>query len=203
VYQYGNLGSPSLFVFDKSTGAPVVTITDPFSTGLNGYSNFSAPMLTPSGNAIVFSGGGFSGRAASSSEQYESRVLVCYDVANGTYLWRSANAYLTHPAIANGVVYAARNAPPTLDALSETDGHLLWSWTPAADTDDFHRNIVVSRNLVFVSALSGVYAIDLATHQQVWQYPESGMLAISGKANLYIVTGATLSDGRLIAIKLQ
>ncbi|MDD1750618.1 MAG: PQQ-binding-like beta-propeller repeat protein, partial [Methanothrix sp.] len=203
-YQYGSSsGSPVLDVFDRTTGASVASISDPFSTGFSGYSMFSAPMLGASGDAVVFSGGGFSGRAASSSEQYDSRVLVSYNVAGKAYAWRSANAYLTHPAIANGVIYAARNAPAALDALSEADGHVLWSWTPPTGNISFHRNIVVTRNLVFVSTDANVYAIDLSTHQSVWQYDQPGMLAISGNSTLYITTGATISDGHLVAIKLK
>ena len=62
---------------------------------------------------------------------------MSYDVANQAIAWRSANAYLTHPALANGVVYAARNGPPVLDALSEADGHVLWSWSPPASLKQF------------------------------------------------------------------
>jgi outer membrane protein assembly factor BamB len=204
VYQYGTSGTaPALGVFDKSSGATIASIVDPFSSGYSGYSMFSAPMLGSLGNVIVFSGGSFSGRAASSSEQYDSRVLVAYDVAGKAYKWRSANAYLTHPALANGVIYVARNVPPTLDALSEGDGHVLWSWTPPAGDLSFHRNIVVTKNLAFVSTDAHVYAIDLATHQSVWSYPKPGMLAISASSVLYIATGATISDGSLVAITLK
>jgi hypothetical protein len=203
-YQYGfSTGSPALNVFDRMTGATVASIADPFAPASSGYSTFSAPMLGATGDAIVYSGGGFSGRAASSSEQYGSRPLVSYNVTGKTIAWRSANAYLTHPAIANGVIYAARNAPATLDALSEADGHILWSWTPPAGNTSFHRNTVVTDNLVFVSTDANVYAIDLSSHQAVWHYAKPGMLAISGSSILYIATGATLSDGNLVAIKLK
>ena len=110
---------------------------------------------------LSFSGLGFQRPAASSSEQYESRVIVSYDIAKQAYAWRTQNSYLTHPALANGVVYAARNAPATLDAMSEVDGHIEWSWTPPAGDSSFHRNIVVTRNLLFVSTDVNVYAIDL------------------------------------------
>lgn len=202
VYQYG-VNSAGLRVFDRLTGAAVATIADPFYPGSNGYSMFSAPMLGSTGNVFSFSGGGFSGRAASSSEQYDSRVLVNYDVARQAVAWRSANAYLTHPALANGVVYVAGNSPASLDALSEADGRVLWSWTPPAGEAEFHRNIVVTRNLVFVSTSASVYAIDLNTHQQVWRYPRPGMLAISAGYMLYIATGSRLSDGDLVAIRLR
>jgi outer membrane protein assembly factor BamB len=200
-YQYG-IGNAALNVFDRITGATVASIADPFASA-SSYSTFSAPMLGATGDAIVFSGGGFSGRAASSSEQYDARPLVSYNISGKTIAWRSANAYLTHPAIANGVIYAARNAPATLDALSEADGHVLWSWTPPVGNASFHRNTVVTNNLVFVSTDANVYAIDLNTRQAVWHYAKPGMLAISGSSILYIATGATLSDGNLVAIKLK
>lgn len=201
-YQYG-IGGPALSVFDRMTGATVASIADPFAPASSSSSMFSAPMLGASGDVIVFSGGGFSGTGWSSSEQYGSRPLVSYDVAGKAVAWRSANAYLTHPAIANGVIYASRNSPAALDALSETDGHVLWSWTPPSGNLSMHRNTVVTNNLVFVSTDANVYAIDLNTHLAVWQYASPGMLAISGNSILYIATGATLSDGNLVAIKLK
>ena len=83
VYQYGSGGSgPAMWVLDCATGAAVASIADPFASGFSGYSMFSAPMLGALGEVISFSGTGFSGRAASSSEQYESRILVSYDVAS-------------------------------------------------------------------------------------------------------------------------
>lgn len=204
VYQYGAGGSGGgLNVFDRTTGSLVSLITDPFWPGSSYYSAFSAPAVGANGDVISFSGLGFSGLAASSSEQYQSRVIVSYDIASQVYTWRTQNSYLTHPAIANGVVYAARNAPATLDAMSEADGHIEWSWTPPAGDSSFHRNIVVTRNLLFVSTDVNVYAIDLTTHEAVWHYPRPGMIAISAAPTLYIVTGATVSDGNLVAIKLD
>jgi outer membrane protein assembly factor BamB len=204
LYAYGAVyGTPALHVLDRATGATVFNISDPFSSTYTSYDMFSAPMLGAMNDALAFSGSAFSGRAASSSEQYESRVLVSYDLQNANVRWRSANAYLTHPAIANGVVYAARNSPATLDAMSEASGQVLWSWTPPTGDTSFHRNILVTHNLVFVSTDQHIYAIDLATHQAVWNIPKSGTLALSRNGMLLITTGAAISDGSLVAIKLQ
>jgi Bacterial Ig-like domain (group 2)/PQQ-like domain len=204
VYQYGQQAVPAaLQVYDRITGAVVASITDPFLTSNTNYSVFGAPMIGSPGHVVAFSGGGFSGRAASSSEQYGSRPLVSYDIAARQYAWRSANTYLTHPAVAGGVIYAAGTAPAQLEALSETDGHLLWSWPLPAGDAAFHRNVVVTRNLVFVSTDLNIYAVDLASHQAVWRYPKPGMIAISPNSMLYLVTGATASDGNLVAIKLN
>lgn len=101
------------------------------------------------------------------------------------------------------MVYAARNSPATLDALSEANGQVLWSWTPPAGDTSFHRNILVTHNLVFVSTDQHVYAIDQSTHQAVWNIPSPGTLALSRNGVLLITTGATISDGNLVEIKLQ
>ncbi len=96
-YVYGSVyGNAALHVLDRATGATIADIADPFSS-TSDYDMFSATMLGNMHDAIAFSGGGFSGHAASSSEQYESRVLVSYDLSLMDIGWRSANAYLTHP----------------------------------------------------------------------------------------------------------
>lgn len=203
VYQYGSAGGTgTLSVFNLADGTPVASINDPFFPGSPGYSEFAAPMLGSNHNVIAFSGGGFSGRAASNSEQYQSRVLVNYDVSKKAIAWRTSAAYLTHPALGNGVMYAA--TPMQLDAINEADGQVMWSWPrPSTDTG-FHRNIVLTDNLVFISTDRAVYAIDLKSHLPVWSYTQGGgNLAISGSGILYITTGATGSDGKLVAIKLM
>jgi outer membrane protein assembly factor BamB len=211
IYQYGvdyNYGYPGyLHILNKTDGSLVASIADPFLSEFLGYSMFSAPMIGSLGNVIAFSGGGFSGSGDCTSEQYRSRILVSYDISKRAYSWRSSYTYLPHPALANGIVYAGRQMPTlALDALSEKDGHVLWSWTPPAGNGYFRRNIVVTKNLVFVSTDANVYAIDLNTHQQVWQYPKPGMLAISSNLNLYIanyVEPLRASDGNLDAIRLK
>lgn len=188
---------------NRLTGESVASIVDPFGSS-SGYSYHGAPMLGSRNNVVSFAGTAFSGRASSNVEQYEQRVLSSFNIASKTYEWSTANAYLTAPAVAKGVIYAARNTPMSLDALDEATGKLLWSWTPSGAGDTaFHRNIVVTRNLLFVSTDRAVYAIDLATRAAVWSYPEPGMLAISANQVLYIATGARESDGKLVAIKLR
>jgi outer membrane protein assembly factor BamB len=92
----------------------------------------------------------------------------------------------------------------SLDAIDEATGKVLWSWIPSGtDSTSFHRNIVVTDNLLFVGTDKAVFALDLATKAPVWSYPKPGMLAISAGRTLYIVTGATASDGGLVAIKLK
>ena len=77
------------------------------------------------------------------------------------------------------------------------------SWPGAGTEQGFHRNVVVTDNLVFVSTDTAVHAISLATRQSVWSFPAPGMLAISAQGTLYIAEGATEPTGRLIAIRLR
>jgi outer membrane protein assembly factor BamB len=92
----------------------------------------------------------------------------------------------------------------SLDAIDEATGQVLWSWAPTGNEDTtFHRNIVVTRNILFVSTDKSVYALDLATKTPVWSYPQPGMLAISADRTLYIATGASESNGSLVAVKLK
>jgi len=101
------------------------------------------------------------------------------------------------------VVYAGSNTPKSFDAIDEATGQVLWSWVPPVSDLRFHRNVVVTDNLVFVSTDRAVYALDLATRQPVWSYPTPGTMAISGGGTLYIVEGAQQPTGRLIAIALK
>lgn len=201
VYQYGSDALSGLSIFSLASGQQVARIVDPLAPQHTSYSEFAAPMISAPNHVVAFSGAGFSGRAASSSETYDSRPLVCYDVQNHTVAWKSASTYLAHPATAKGVIYAGSGQAARIDALSDTDGHVLWSWTAPAGSA-MHRNLVVTDNLLFASTTESVYAIDLTTHKTVWTYPRPGNLAISGNGTLYIATGATLSDGGLVAIKL-
>ncbi|MEH6416168.1 outer membrane protein assembly factor BamB family protein [Pseudomonas sp. CGJS7] len=199
VYHYDGIG---LKVYNATTGASVANINDPYQPE-QGYSYHSAPMLGSADNVIAFSGGAFSGMASSSAEQYGSRPLVNYSVTGYNTRWRSEKKYLTQPATAGGVIYAGSNNPKSFDAIDEATGQVLWSWVPGPEDTEFHRNVVLTKNLAFVSTNRAVYAIDLATHQPVWSYPVAGMLAVSGNGMLYIVEGSRTTTGRLIAITLK
>ena len=201
VYHYNG---KILNVINAKTGNTDTQIDDPFGNNTDNYSYFGAPILGTRHNLIAFAGGAFSGNSNSSSEPYDQRVLSSFNLATKQYEWSTAYAYLTTPAVGNGVIYAARNNPMSLDAVDEATGQILWSWTPTMTTDtSFHRNTVLTNNLLFVSTDVATYAIDLKSKQSVWSYPAAGMLSLSANRTLYIATGATISDGHLIAIHLN
>ncbi len=199
VYYYD--GS-ALVTYDTATGLRLSSTSDPYNPG-QGYSHHGAPMLGLADSVTTFSGGAFSGRASSSVEQFGTRPLINFSVANNAVRWRTARTYMTQPATAKGIVYAGSNTPKSFDAIDEVTGQILWSWVPPLPDQRFHRNVVVTENLVFVSTDRAIYALDLATRQPVWSYPTPGMMAISGGGTLYIVEGAREPTGRLIAIALK
>jgi len=202
VYHYSGT---SMEVWDRHSGALVASAPDPFVPSGNwGYSYHGAPMIGSSDNVLAVSGDAFSGRASSNTEHYEQRPISSFDVQTMAWKWTTQNIYLTAPALADGVIYAGRNSPMSFDAINESTGQLMWSWVPSGGTDsEFHRNVVTTRNLVFVSTDRAVYALDPHTRTAVWSYPEPGMLSISNTGMLFIATGARESNGKLVAIRLQ
>lgn len=200
VYQYNGL---VLDAYDRATGNRLLSIRDPFGQNAD-KSYFGSPVLGNRKNVFAFAGGASNWRGDVNMEQNDQRVISSFNLSSKTHEWASENAYLTTPAVANGIIYAGRNSPMSLDAIDEVTGKVLWSWVPSGDGDtSFHRNVVVTNNVLFASTDRAVYAIDLATRKSVWSYPQPGMLAISANRTLYIATGATASDGGLVAIKLK
>ncbi len=199
VYYYdGN----ALVTYDTATGLRLSYTIDPYNP-VQGYHHHGAPMLGLADSVTTFSGGASSGYGLSSVEQLGTRPLINFSVANNAVRWRTARTYMTQPATAKGIVYAGSNTPKSFDAIDEVTGQVLWSWVPPPSDQRFHRNVVVTDNLVFVSTDRAIYALDLSTRQPVWSYPTPGMMAISGGGTLYIVEGAREPTGRLIAIALK
>jgi len=200
-YVYHHSGS-TLYLVNKTTGATSFEIVDPF--GFTRYSYHGAPILGGRNNVVAYAGGSFSGRASCNVEHFDQRVLSSFNIGTALYEWSTSFAYLATPAIANGVIYAARNDPMSVDAIDEATGEILWSWAPNGNGDtSFHRNLVATNNLLFVSTDRAVYALDLDTREVRWSYPQAGMLAISEGRTLYIATGARESDGNLVAVSLN
>jgi hypothetical protein len=108
----------------------------------------------------------------------------------------------------SGVVVHVESAPAVtvLAALSsvaivmplvsrrESDGALLWSWTPPQPSIT-PMGMALTNNVVFVAMSSGsttagvTFAIDLTSHLPVWSYPMTGTMALSKEGALYIVQG--------------
>jgi len=192
----------ALRVLDPVSGAVRTTILDPTFTNYIYVINGSA-VLGDSGYvfaanyANVFLNGGGIGN-----------TLLAFNVPLNTIAWKIAGDYANTPAYDAGVLYATNNNPVQMEARSESDGTLLWSWVPpqAGDTQ-FYSETLLTRNLIFVSTNLATYAIDRATHQTVWSYPLKGKLALSQNGILYIEGRQTQSSpsvpGFLTAINVK
>ena len=205
--------SGSALTVYKRSGDRLITIRDAAGAITANSSDYQAvPMIGSSDNVIALSGTQFSGHAGSSPAGGTSRPIVnlVWSGANPGTAWLSEGRYLTQPALANGVVYAGTGAiyavsgyTARFDAIDEITGKVLWSWTAPGGDTSFYRNVVVAKNLLFVSTDKNVYALDLKTHQPVWQAPYPGSLALFGEGMLAITTGGDLSDGRVTVIQLH
>lgn len=191
-----------LHAIHRDTGELKFTLGDTLNVSAS-HAYHGAPVVFGK-YVVAYAGGAFSGRASSNVEHYDERYLVVFDIKNQLHLWNSSQPYLTHPAISDGVLYAGSDSRGSLDALDLETGDILWTWEPADVSEtEIHRNTIVTNNLLFVSTNEKVHAIDLSTKASVWNYPLPGMIAISENGTLFIATGASSSDGKLIAIQLQ
>lgn len=196
-YTHGQLN-----VIDRKTFAKRV-IADPAPDSDCCGSYIGAPMVSLERQRVVApSGDDFSGRASASTAGHYERSLVSFDIAAGVLEWRSAERYVTRPALAQGRVFAGGQLPARLAVLDETTGVVDWTWTPEDGSTRLCRNIVVTLNHVFVSTDRAVHAIDLATRRSVWSVPVAGELALSARGTLTINEGCTESTGRLLAYRL-
>lgn len=110
--------------------------------------------------------------------------LLSLDTVNGQILWQKEIESQNREVMANayGRVFVADRS---LQVFDELTGDLLWSWeTP--NNRSISNNIVVARNLVFVSSHSTTYALSLSTKQMVWSIDIGGKLSLQKLGTLFI-----------------
>jgi len=122
--------------------------------------------------------------------------LAAFDPATGKLNWQVQANFTTYPAVAAGVVYAVNG--DKLEARNTANGVPLWS-SPALGAGGPYTQVLATNNLVFAASQSRVVAVDLATHNVVWEYPAGGAIAISDNGILYI----THPVNGLVAINLR
>jgi len=193
VYHHDDMSG--MHVYDSANGNTLSLMADPMSPEYYDYSYDAAPMLGSTDHVFSFSGNTWY------EGNYGGRFLVDYSPANNASRWISAKRYTGKPAFKDGVIYATSNNPKALDAIDEATGVILWSWVPNPSDVTFHNNVVVTKNVAFVTTNRATYAIDLTTRQPVWSTPTPGQLAISGNGTLYIIPGTT--PATLMAFKLR
>lgn len=175
-YAYVGEYSPGLYVIDRLTGALVFTIPDAYFDW-DGWSMNLAPVLGGADDVLAI----------------HDRRLISFDLTNRTIRWQVDANFKGQPSIAKGVIYAISSG--ALTARDQLTGLLLWAWEAPAGS--LEGTIIVTDSHLFTRTQSSIYAVDLATHRDVWSYPASGNLSISGRA-LYIAG----SSGSLTAIDL-
>lgn len=184
-----------------ATGSVERTVS--MSSPEGSFSGFDAPMVIAPNVIGAYAGEASSGRASGSQEHKTARHYAAYDIENETVLWQTDRAYLTHPATRDGVVYIAGNNPATLDAIDADNGEVLWSWTIPPEWNDtsFHRNTLVTDNMVLVSTDKQIVGIGLdSNHGVLFQHNEPGMLAMGDDRVLLLSPGAEESTGSIRAL---
>lgn len=115
------------------------------------------------------------------------KSLVNFNLAQNKVAWSKTGNYGDNFAYAEGVVYVINESTLMLEARAESDGALLWDWkVPSTQLAIGGTDILVTKNLVFVSYNQFTYALDLVTHKVVWQEPGAGLLSMSSNGVLYI-----------------
>jgi hypothetical protein len=195
-------GSGALNIVDRLTGDPVATLADPSSRSLD-QPNTTVPVLGSRGNVIV----------NSYNPGSNSYPITSFNTVSRSWEWSTRDNYRTLFAAAPGVIYAIRRGTPVpvLNAIDEATGNVLGTWSPpASDAQEYSTaNVVATKNLVIVSTASFAgpgytYAVDRATMQTVWSYPESSSAVISANGTLYLLAGdPQFAFTRLIAFKTR
>lgn len=183
LYQNGR----TIEVLDTETGSFRGTITDPGSDGAD--SPFMRPVMAIGSrdNVIAVSYNGAAGASPLSS----------FNIDGLNWEWSTVHSYRSF-AVSDLAVYSYRegSAVPTLDAIDERNGQLLWSWMPPVADAQVRTvgNLMLTQNLVFISTEGAdghgfVWAIDRATRQAVWRHAGGGYVVMSGSQTLYVLTG--------------
>jgi hypothetical protein len=198
-YAYAYVGGPGLSpgqlsMVDRHTGTLVASIMDP-SFHWHGDSMFSAPVLGQPGSVFAVNVGNPSANS-----------LLDFDTNAQTVRWQVAGGYTGNPAYAAPVLYAVNSLPFRLEARSESDGGLLWSWASQLLSETrFIGDVLATNNLVFVSTNIATYAISQSTHQPVWSIQIPGRLALSANGVLYVVAvdAAGNTNGTVLAVNVK
>lgn len=193
-----------LVILDRRNGALVASIPNPSENlTINGIRSTDT-FIGSRGN--ILSHTSIVGRATQS--------LSSFNLSARSHEWTLTLSKYPSIAIAGGIIYASpmQEGQPLLQALDEATGQFLWAWNPpAAEAQtSIASNIVVTRNLVFLSTVNAttmagrLWAIDIGTRQPVWSYPAWGSIAISANRTLYLsAPGTGTEDDSLIAIRLH
>lgn len=174
-----------LHMIDPVTGVERGKITAPYP----------APYIGSTPGAPIIGAGGmvYAGKSTS-----QSNTIVAFDTVAMKVRWSASGVSPGNSAYADGLLYIANNTSGMLEVRQESDGLLSWSWTAPPGDQKFISDVLVTKNLVFVSTDRTTYAIDRSSRKTVWSEPTGGMLALSANCVLYIK-----GDMSILAINLK
>ena len=119
--------------------------------------------------------------------------LIAIDPATHDISWTAGGTFHGTPAVAGGTVYGI--SAGTLQARDGELGTLLWTFV--GDTSLTYPP-VVANGYVYVASAKNVYAVDIATHEQVWADAVGGWLSL-GAHKLFVAS----TDGTVRAYELS
>lgn len=157
-------------------------------------SRYTAGYKTPFNSAPVIGSNGMVFATNGYQEQPGSNALIAFDTVTESIPWAVNGDYIGSPTVSNGMLYIANRNPMQIEARDQGgNGQLLWTWSPAEFGDrTFISNMVLAKNILFVSTDQHVFAISLCTHKPVWSIRRAGALSISNSGVLYINQGMSL-----------
>ncbi len=176
VYAYSGGFTPRLQVYDAATGAELFSIPNVgYQDGWGG-----TPTVGTMNNVLVAA----------------VNRLVSFNLQSRTVGWHRTGTFTGNVTVAGGMLYVISNGK--VEARNESDGTLVWTWTPPAGQTT-SGTIVATRNLLFASTASHTYAIDIAARAVTWSYPAGGHLAVGRDGILFIAQ----ESGMLTAVDLK
>ena len=193
-----------LKILDRRTGSMIVSILNSTADAGSTNSRFHPVAIGSRGNVLA---GAYTPAPA-------KRLLSSFNIATRTREWTASLDFGSYMAVANGVVYVTRlqDGQPSLYAIDEANGQVLWTWTPPAGDaqTSLTGNIVATRNLVFFSTANTTartgktWAIDIASRQAVWSHPAPGNVVISSTRMLYITPmGDGFAEDSIVAFRTR
>ena len=178
-----------LQMIDPQSGAVINTIIDP---NYKDYGSIvgGSPVLGLAGSVFI---------SDCKNSGPNGNNLTNFNLNKNAIAWQIPGAYPSTPAYADGILYTVNEKPLCLEARVESDGALMWSWVPPLPGDvNFQSEVLLTKNMAFVSTNLVTYAIDITTHRAVWSYPLSGHLSLSQNGILYIQ-----GEKSLVAVNLK
>lgn len=180
IYAWAGGTATGLTALDTAGGVTYTIPDSGFAYDSYGAAN-EVPVLGGANDLLVTNGAG----------------LLSLDLIGRKIAWQVPGSFGLGPAVAAGVLYVVNSGH--VEARSESDGSLLWTFVPPDGTPVAHP-CVVSDNILFVSTNLTTYAVDLASHAPVWSQGPGGSLAIS-KAGVLFISSRTNGSVTAIALK--